>query len=90
MTNRPNRTNVERTIWGRCAVCDRCQIYVNGPEMGRCIYGGTFNGYQTLYCDDADDRRRPARGVADVENAAWALSDDQQDHTVSRPALWLD
>lgn len=37
-----------KTAKGRCAVCIKCTIYIDGPFKGSCIYGGPFYGY----CDE--------------------------------------
>lgn len=29
-----------------CACCDKCWIYVEGPWIGTCQYGGPFEGYK--------------------------------------------
>lgn len=35
-----------RTVPGRCVNCRACRIIDEGPNKGRCIYGGPFIGYQ--------------------------------------------
>lgn len=37
-----------RTMKGRCNLCNTCQIYIEGPLIGRCIYGGPFHQYLDL------------------------------------------
>lgn len=30
-----------------CGVCKKCEIYIEGPAKGKCVYGGPFKGYES-------------------------------------------
>ena len=34
-----------KTKPGKCNICFKCKIYVEGPMIGKCIYGGPFKFY---------------------------------------------
>lgn len=39
------------TVWcrrGSCACCNTCWIVDEGPQKGRCLYGGPFSGYSGI------------------------------------------
>lgn len=29
----------------KCNVCEKCKVYIEGPMMGHCVFGGPYEGY---------------------------------------------
>ena len=45
MLRRKRREPRTMVVENHCPCCHRCHVYVEGPQQGRCIYGGPFKGY---------------------------------------------
>jgi len=34
-----------KTVEYKCPTCEKCRLYIDGPYVGSCVYGGPYKGY---------------------------------------------